>query len=376
VGLTVIVQGQGRQVFPTGGNLPFSAAVKAGGFIYVAGTLAQEGDIRAQTKTVLDNIGQTLTKAGSSLANVAAVHVYVKNAADVAGMTEVWRQYWPKDAPARTTIVADLVQPAALVEMSMVAVPNGGERVVVNPSGWSTANPYSYAIRSGDTLFLSGMISRDTKSNQPIEGDMTAQVKAIMANAAELLKAAGFGFEHVVTSRVYITDVAKFQEMNKAYIPSFAMDPPARATVVSGLPGAPYQVEITMTAVRQPKQAFTTPAADGSPGKPSPVLSSAIKVGNRLYVSGLLGNTPDNKGDIEAQTTELLARVGRTLKAAGFGFEDVVDGIVYLPDLANFNGMNTSYRKVLGKDFPARATVKAGLVGADGLVEIMFVASK
>lgn len=376
VALSVIVQGQGRQVFPTGGNLPFSAAVRAGGFIYVAGTLAQQGDIKAQTKTVLDTIGQTLAKAGSSLANVAAVHVYVRNASDVAGMTEVWRQYWPKDAPARTTVVADLVQPSALVEMSMVAVPNGAERIVVNPAGWSTANPYSYAVRAGDTLFLSGMISRDARTNQPIEGDMTTQVRTIMANAGELLKAAGFGFEHVVSSRVYITDGTKFQEMNKAYIPNFPTDPPARATVITGLPGAPYQVEITMTAVRQPKQAFTTPAADGSPGKPSPILSSAIKAGNRLYLSGLLGNTPDNKGNIEAQTAELLARVGRTLKAAGFGFEDVVDGVVYLTDFANYNGMNAAYRAVFAKDFPARATVKTGLVGADGLVEIMFVASK
>lgn len=373
--LGVIVHGQ-RQVFPGAGQLPFSAATRADGLIYVAGTLAQEGDIKTQTKTVLDNMGQVLARAGSSLANVAAVHVYVKNAADVAAMTEVWRTYWPKDAPARTTIVADLVVPGALVEMSMVAVPTGGERAVVTPAGWTTANPYSYAIRSGDTLFLSGMISRSVTDNTPIEGDMAAQTRAVMHNAGELLKAAGFTFEHVVASRVYITDGAAFQAMNGAYRESFPKDPPARATVVAGLPGAPYQVEITLTAVKGERQAITTPAADGSPGKPNPVLSSAIKVGNRLYLSGLLGNTADNKGNAEAQTRELLARVGRTLQAGGFGWTDVVDGIVYITDLANFGGMNTAYRTMFAKDFPARATVKTGLVGADGLVEIMFVASK
>lgn len=375
VAVGVTVQGQ-RQVFPGAGQLPFSAATRADGFIYVAGTLAQQGDIKAQTKTVLDNMGQTLAKAGSSLANVAAVHVYVKNPADVAGMTDVWRTYWPKDAPARTTIIADLVQPGALVEMSMVAVPTGGERVVVAPEGWTTANPYSYAIRSGNTLFLSGMISRGTKDNAPVEGDMAAQTRTVMASAGELLKAAGFAMSDVVASRVYITDGAKFQEMNGAYRESFPKDPPARATVIAGLPGAPYQVEITLTAVKGPRQAITTPAADGTPGKPSPNLSSAIKVGNRLYLSGLLGNTADNKGDVEAQTRELMARVGRTLTAGGFGWNDVVDGIVYITDLGFFSGMNAGYRTIFTKDFPARATVKTGLVGADGLVEIMFVASK
>ena len=373
--LGVTVQGQ-RQVFPGSGQFPFSAATKADGLIYVAGTLATTGDIKAQTKSVLDQISQTLTKAGSSLSMAVAAHVYVKNAADAAGMTEVWRQTWPKDAPTRTTVVSDFVQPGALVEISMVAVPTGGERVIITPAGWSTVNPYSYAIGSGDSLFLSGMVARGAKDNQPIEGDMTTQMNAIMANAEELLKAAGFGFEHVVANRVYITDGAQFQEMNKTYVTRFQKDPPARATVIVGLPGPTYKVEITMTANRKPKQAFTTPAADGTPGKPSPTLSAALKVGNRMYLSGLLGNNATNKGDMEAQTKELLARVGRTLTAGGFGWGDLVDGIVYITDIANFPAMNTGYRSVIAKDFPARATVKAGLVGPEGLVEIMFVASK
>ena len=373
--LGVTVQAQ-RQVFPGAGTLPFSSATKADGLIYVSGTLAQEGDIKVQSKKVLDDVGAILAKAGSSLANVAAVHVYVRNAADVAAMTDVWRTVFPKDPPARTTIVAELVQPTALVEMSMVAIPNGGERVVITPAGWSTANPYSYAIKSGDSLFLSGQISRDPKTNNPIEGDMAAQTRQVMSNVGEVLKAAGFGFEHVVAARVYITDGARFQDMNANYTPSFPKDPPARATVIAGLPGPQYQVEMTFTANKKPKQAFTTPAADGTPGKPSPTLSSAIKVGNRLYVSGILGNNADNKGNAEAQTKELMTRVERTMKAAGFAWTDTVDAIAYITDLANFNGMNTSYRAALQKDFPARATVKAGLVGADGLVEIMFVASK
>ena len=262
------MQAQTRQVtVPGGGTLPFSLGVKADGLIYVAGTLAQQGDIKAQTKSVLDAIGQTLTKSGSSLANVVAAHVYLKNGADAAAMTEVWRTVWPKDAPTRTTVQAQLVSPTALVEIAVVAVPNGAERVVILPAGWSTANPYSYAIRTGDTLFMSGVVARDPKTNTPVEGDAATQTKAVMATAGELLKAAGFGFEHVVASRVYITDNADFQAMNQNYTPSFPKDPPARATVVTPLPGPTYKVEMTFTANRGAKQAFTTPAADGTPGQ-------------------------------------------------------------------------------------------------------------
>jgi 2-iminobutanoate/2-iminopropanoate deaminase len=376
--LVTLVDAQSRQTIPGPmPNLPFSAAVRADGLIYVAGTLSDAGDIRAQTKKTIEDIGAVLQKSGSSLANVASVNVYLTSAADFAAMNEVYRTFWPKDPPVRTTIVSDLVVPGALVEISMIAIPNGSERVVIHPSDWiKSPNPYSYGIRSGDTLFLAGLVARNGKDNSVVEGDMTTQTKAVLDNAGQILKAAGMSFEHVVSSRVFITDGTKFQEMNKAYTPYFTKEPPARATVIAPLMGPQYQVEIQLLASRAPKQVFTTPMADGSPGKPSAILSSAVKTGNRLYVSGILGNTPDTKGDAEKQTVEIMNRVGRTLKVAGFDWANVVDGIVYITEVKHFDAMNRGYRTIFTKDFPARATVRTGLVNADGLVEIMFVAAK
>jgi enamine deaminase RidA (YjgF/YER057c/UK114 family) len=367
-----------RQVFP-GANpsMPFSAAVKADGLIYVSGTLGSGGDVKAQTKQVLDNINATLKTAGSSLANAASVTVYLKNQADFAAMNEVYRTYWTKDPPARTTVMVPLLN-QGLVEISVVAVPDGGERVVVNPSEWtSSPNPYSYAIKTGNTLFLSGLIARSGKDNTPIKGDMATQTKAVLDNGAAILKAAGFSYSDVVSSRIYISDPTAFQAMNAAYRAYFPTDPPARATVKADLTSPDYIVEITMIAVKAANRtAFTTPTADGKPGTKNPNLSSAIQVGNRLYVAGILGNNAENKGDVKAQTAETLARIGRTLKAAGFDWKDVVEGVVYLPDLTKFNDMNAAYREVISRDFPARATIGAGLMGADGLVEIMFTAVK
>jgi enamine deaminase RidA (YjgF/YER057c/UK114 family) len=358
-------------------NLPFSAAVKADGLIYVAGTLVTEGDIRAQTRATIEQISGVLQKSGSSLANVASVNVYLTRAEDFAAMNEVYRTFWPKDPPVRTTIVSDLVIPGALVEMSMVAIPNGGERVVIHPSDWiKSPNPYSYGIRSGDTLFLAGLVARNGKDNSVVEGDMTTQTKAVLDNAGQILKAAGMSFENVVSSRVFITDQSRFQEMNKAYVSYFPKEPPTRATVIAPLMGPQYQVEIQLVASRLPKRVITTPAADGSPGKPSPILSSAIEVGNRLYLSGILGNNQDTIGDAEKQTVEIMNRVGRTLKAAGYDWSHIVDGIVYITDLKHYDAMNRGYRTVFGKEFPARATVRTGLVNKDGFVEIMFVAVK
>ena len=370
-------QSSSKQVFP-GANpaLPFSAAVKADGLVYVSGTLGSGGDVKAQTKQVLDTIGNTLKTAGSSLANAASVTVYLRNQSDFAAMNEVYRTYWTKDPPARTTVMLPLLN-EGLVEIAVVAVPNGGERVVVNPGEWSSSpNPYSYAIRTGNTLFVSGLIARNGKDNTPIKGDMAAQTKAVLDNGAAVLKAAGFAYTDVVASRVYISDQAAFQDMNKVYQTVFQTDPPARATVKALLTSPDYIVEITMVAVKGGRTAYTTPTTDGKPGAKNPNLSAAIKAGNRLYVSGILGNTAENKGDVKAQTAESLARIGRTLKAGGFDWKDVVEGVVYLPDLTKFNDMNAAYREVFGKDFPARATVGPGLMGADAAVEIMLTAAR
>ena len=369
-------------------NLPFSPAVKAGGFIYVAGAIGTDasgavakGDIRTQTRQTLDAIAATLKAAGSSVANAASVTIYLRSAADFAAMNEVYATYFPKDPPARTTVVVPqpLALPDGLIEISMVAVPNGGERVVVHPADWiKSPNPYSYGIRSGSTLFLSGLVSRNGKDNTNVKGDVTAQTKVVLDNGAAILKQAGMSFADVVSSRVYLTDDSTFQAMNAAYRPYFAgTAPPARATVKTGLTNPDYAVEITMVAVKDPsRKAITTPNADGTPGTLNPNLSSAIQVGNRLYLAGILGSTPANKGDVKAQTSETLARVGRTLKAAGFEWSHVVDGVVYLPDMSKFPDMNAAYRETFTKDFPARATLGTGLMGADAAVEIMFVAVK
>src|SRR5215470_2140048 len=185
-----------RQVFP-GANpaMPFSAAVKADGLIYVSGTLGSGGDVKAQTKQVLDNISAALKTAGSSLANAASMTVYLKNQGDFAAMNEVYRTYWTKDPPARTTVIVPLLN-EGLVEISAVAVPDGGQRVVVNPSEWTgSPNPYSYGIKSGNTLFLAGLISRNGKDNTPIKGDITAQTKTVLDNGTEILKEAGMTME-------------------------------------------------------------------------------------------------------------------------------------------------------------------------------------
>lgn len=353
---------------------PYSAAIKAGGLIYLSGTLAQDdkgalvgdGDIAAQTRRIIERMREVLKASGSSLEQVVAVTVYLRSAGDFQVMNDTYKTFWPKDPPTRTTVITDLLL-GADVEISMIAVPNAGERTIIHPADWvKSPNPYSYAIRTGETLFLSGLVPRNGKDNTPVGGDITAQTRAVMDNAGQLLKAAGMDFSNVVSGRIYLPDTAGFQQMNDVYRSYFKGDLPARATVKAGLAGSQFAVEMTFVASSAPRQAFA----------PGTNLSSAIKAGDRLYVSGVLGHTPETAGKITEQTREVMARIRKTLDSAGYAPADVVDGLVYLTDLSQFPQMNEEYRAFFGKDFPARATVGTGLVAGGAVVEIMVTAVK
>src|SRR5205823_144066 len=143
---------------------------------------------------------------------------------------------------------------------------------------------YSYGIRSGDTLFLSGLIPRNGKDNLVVSGDVATQTRAVLQNARELLEAAGLGLAHVVSARVFLPDLKDFQEFNRVYREVVGPDRPARATVGAHLTAPAYKVEITFVASAAPRQAI-----DADPEK-SPNLSPAVRAGNALFVSGLLAD--------------------------------------------------------------------------------------
>ena len=127
------------------------------------------------------------------------------------------------------------------------------DRRAVQPSSWmAPPNPYSYGIRAGDMLFLSGLIPRNGKDNTVVTGDVVTQTRAVLSNARELLDAAGLSFSHLVSARVFLPDLKDFAEMNRVYREHIGSDRPARATVGVSLTSPAYKVEMTFVASAAP----------------------------------------------------------------------------------------------------------------------------
>jgi enamine deaminase RidA (YjgF/YER057c/UK114 family) len=202
-----------------------------------------------------------------------------------------------------------------------------------------------------------------------VSGDMTQQTQVILENAKALLAAAGMDFSDVVSSRVYITSAAGFGEMNAAYATAFPTNPPARATVCVELMNPELVVEITFVAVKDAGRRIIGPAM-------SLPLSPGVLAGGRLYLSGMLGNTPHTAGDAAAQTREMMARIGRTLDAGGHGWSDVGEAFLYITDPTTLDVVVAEVAKVFPNGLPPGLVIGTGLVAPDGLVELMVTAAK
>lgn len=116
-------------IMPNAPKHPFSASVKAGDYIFVSGqggfespdTAEPVEGIEAQTRICLDNMRKVLEAAGSSLDDVVKVTVFLSDSSYYEKMNKVYRSYFPKKQPARSTAITGLAIPNMLIEIECIA---------------------------------------------------------------------------------------------------------------------------------------------------------------------------------------------------------------------------------------------------------------
>lgn len=124
------------------------------------------------------------------------------------------------------------------------------KKVIVTPNAPAPVGPYSQAIETGSLVFCSGQIAIDPKTNAVLTGSVQEQAELVMKNIGGVLDAAGLGFDHVVKTTIFLTNMSDFGAVNEVYGRYFKTTPPARSTIeVSALPKG-VQVEIEVIASR------------------------------------------------------------------------------------------------------------------------------
>lgn len=124
------VRDASREIIAAAGSRPsaspLSPSVRAGGRLYLSGTLGRGpdgwGDIRAQTRKTLENLQATLKAANMDFGDVVDATVYVSDIRHYQAMNEIYAEMMPEPPPARATVGVQLMSPDALVEIMMTAV--------------------------------------------------------------------------------------------------------------------------------------------------------------------------------------------------------------------------------------------------------------
>ena len=108
---------------------PYSQAVIAGDLIFTSGQIALDpatqqmvqGDIRAQTERVMDNLLAVLEAAGVGFESVVKTNIFVVDLGDFATVNEIYGKRFPRSPPARSTVQVAALPKGAKVEIEMVA---------------------------------------------------------------------------------------------------------------------------------------------------------------------------------------------------------------------------------------------------------------
>ena len=120
---------------------------------------------------------------------------------------------------------------------------------VIVPAGMAAPiAPYSWATRTGNLIFVAGQAALDPDGTVVGVGDIRRQTEQTLENIRITLEAAGATFEDVVRTTIYLTDVANYAGMNEVYRRYFPENPPARATLLTGLVVTGLLVEIDAIA--------------------------------------------------------------------------------------------------------------------------------
>jgi isochorismate pyruvate lyase len=120
-------------------------------------------------------------------------------------------------------------------------------------SPWEPKVGYCRAVRAGNLIFVSGTAPVAKGGGVEAPGDPYRQARRCIEIAVEALRALGAGPEHVVRTRMYVSDASRWEEFGRAHAEAFGAHPPAATMIeVQGFVDPAMMIEVEVDAVTPP----------------------------------------------------------------------------------------------------------------------------
>ena len=121
------------------------------------------------------------------------------------------------------------------------------KEIIRTDKGFVSKSPLSQAVKAGNMLFISGQVPVDSKTMQLVSEDFAVQAKKVLDSIKGIMEAAGGTLGNISKTTVFLTDMARFGEMNEIYKTYFPEEPPARTCI--GVKELPRKSQIEIEAI-------------------------------------------------------------------------------------------------------------------------------
>lgn len=419
-----------RAIWPGGVQkplMPYTPAIKAGGWLFVAGQLASDFKtgidpaarsndpahavrLGLQSKLVLSNLAETVAAAGLDMSKDTAriwqwytsphptpaafkrgdTSPQISAAPHLAERDRVFKQ----PLPASTGIgIKELMVKDTLLEIELIGVEDGGANVgfPALSSQSSALGGRSSAVRRGDWVFLAADPAGPAGT---ASGNLREQAEATLAKLARMAEVAGSSLGRAVKAEVFIGDPSGFAEVDAAWAKWFPKNPPARIVVpYSGLGSKGSRVEIALTLLANDSNKRIETVLTGKAPKPIGHAPQAVKAGNLLFLSQQLpvdenGKVPENLvrhpsfpyygQPARQQMNYMLKNVAAICEAAGTSLSNVVRRACFHDHGVNFAESMDEWAAHFPQLKPVSTTIILGgplqAAGAHTLLDIIAYA--
>jgi enamine deaminase RidA (YjgF/YER057c/UK114 family) len=190
-------------------------------------------DAAGQVDMALDGVQAVVKAAGLDMSHMVFVNPYLTNAIPMSTMNKLYaKRFEFGNTPARATIKVTSLPGGAQIEYTGVAVRDLSTRQAVRPKNMPPSPTASPCVFAGDTLYCSAKGGFIPGPNGGIfVATVDQQLRQTMRNLLDNLEEAGLDFGSVVSTTVYLDNMAEFPAMNKLYAKYFRGVAPARTTI-------------------------------------------------------------------------------------------------------------------------------------------------
>jgi enamine deaminase RidA (YjgF/YER057c/UK114 family) len=385
--------------------MPYSPAVKAAGWVFIAGQLASDfktgldpsikntnynlkEQLAAESEFVLQNLVDTIAATGCDI-NKDMVRIWQWfvsdrpttkeyshgnnwSKLDVSPYLRVRKDFVTNCPPSSSMAVRELMWRDTSIEIDMICLDDEHEATTFGES--DRLGEGAPAMRRGDWVFLGAQSSAsDTQTKNWYEATVEEQTHAVLAKLEGHANLAGSSLKQAVKAEVYIGHPGDFAAMDSVWKKWFPDNPPARLVIpYMGMGDRGSRVEIALTLLANDaslkKQTIETSDAPQQPGHEP----QAMKVGNLLFFSGQMAfdsngkladgmvrnpNSPWYGSPGQIQMHYMMKNIAAISEAAGTTVDNIVRRACFHNDLQWFSDSIQAWASYFPGDKPPSTTV-------------------